>query len=35
MFHPKDIECRNGYRSKIHTYAAYRRLTSDLETHTD
>ena len=25
----------NGYKNKTHMYAAYRRPTSDLETHTD
>ena len=25
----------NGYKNKIHTYAIYKRPTSDLETHTD
>ena len=25
----------NGYKNKTHIYAAYRRPTSDLETHTD
>ena len=24
-----------GYKNKIHIYAAYKRPTSDLETHTD
>ena len=24
----------NGYKNKIHTYAVYKRPTSDIETHT-
>ena len=31
----KDSDWLNGYKTKIHTYAFYKRLTSDLETHTD
>ena len=27
----KDMEYLNGYRDKSHTYAAYKRLTSDLK----
>ena len=32
---PKDTVWLNGYRNKTHIYAAYKRPTSDLETHTD
>ena len=35
MLQPKDIEWLNGYINKAHIYAAYKRLTSDLETHTE
>ena len=31
----KGMEYLNGYRNKIHTYAVYKRLTSDLKIHTD
>ena len=30
MFQPEDRDWLNGYRSKTHIYAVYRRLTSDL-----
>ena len=32
---PKDIDWLNGYKNKTHTYAVYKRPTSDLGTHTD
>ena len=31
----KDIDWMNRYKSKTHTYAVYKRLTSDLGTHSD
>ena len=31
----KDTDWLNGYKTKTHIYAAYRRPTSDLETNTD
>ena len=31
----KDIEWLNGYKNKTHIYAAYKRLTSEMITHTD
>ena len=35
MFQSKDTEWLNGYKNKTHIYAAYKRLTSDLKTHSD
>ena len=35
MHQPKDTDWLNGYKNKTHIYAAYKRPTSDLETHTD
>ena len=35
MHQPKDTDWLNGYKTKTHIYAAYRRPTSDLETHAD
>ena len=35
MLQSKDVEWLNGYKNKIHIYAAYKRLISDLKTHTD
>ena len=35
MLQPKDIDWLNGYKIKTHIYAAYKRPTSDLRTHTD
>ena len=35
MFQPKDRDWVNGYKNKIHIYAAYKRTTSDLGTHID
>ena len=35
MLHPKDIHWLNGYKNKIHIYAVYKRLTTDLGTDTD
>ena len=32
---PKDIDWLNGYKNQTHTYAAYKRPTLDLRTHTD
>ena len=32
---PKDTDWLNGYKNKTHTYAVYKRSTSDLETHID
>ena len=34
-FLPKHIDWLNGYKSKTHIYAVYKRPTSVLETHTD
>ena len=34
MLQPKDIDWLNGYKNKTCTYAVYKRLTSDLGTHT-
>ena len=34
MLQPKDIDWLNGYRNKTHINAVYKRLTSDLGTHT-
>ena len=34
MLQPKDIKWLNGYKSKSHIYAVYKRPTSDLGTHT-
>ena len=33
MLQSKDIEWLNGYKNKIHIYATYRRLTSNLQTY--
>ena len=33
MHQPKDTDWLNGYKNKTHINAAYKRLTSDLETH--
>ena len=35
MLHAKDTDWLNGYKNKIQIFAAYKRLTSDLETYTD
>ena len=35
MLQPKDINLLNGYKNKIYIYAIYKRLTSDLEIHTN
>ena len=35
MLQPKDIDWLNEYKNRTHIYTAYKRLTSDLETHTD
>ena len=35
MLLPKDTGWLNGYKKKTHLNAAYKRLTSDLKTHTD
>ena len=34
MLQSKDIEWLNGYKNNTHIFAAYKRLTSDLEKHT-
>ena len=34
MLQSKDIEWLNGYKNKTYIYAVYKRLTSDLKTHT-
>ena len=34
MLQPTGIEWLNGYKTR-HMYAAYKKLTSDLKTHTD
>ena len=33
MLQPKDIDWLNRYKNKTHTYAVYKRPTSDLGTH--
>ena len=33
--HPKDIDWLNGLKNKTHTYAIYKRPSSDLDTHTN
>ena len=35
MLQPKDTDRLNGYKNKIHIIAAYKKLITDLETHTD
>ena len=35
MLQPKDTDWLNGYKSKTHIYAVYRKPTSDLKTHID
>ena len=35
MLQPKDTGSLNGYRNKTHTFAVYKRPTSDLRKHTD
>ena len=35
MLQPNDIDWLNGYKNRTHIYAAYKRPTSDLGTHTD
>ena len=35
MFKTKDRDWPNGYKSKTPIYAAYKKSTSNLETHTD
>ena len=35
MLQPKDTDWLNGYKNKTHIYAVYKKLTSDLKTHTD
>ena len=34
MLQPKDMDCLNGHKNRTHIYAVYKRLTSDIETHT-
>ena len=33
MLQPKDTDWLNGYKSKTHIYAVYKKPTSDLKTH--
>ena len=35
MFQPKDVDWLNIYKNKTSIYAAYKRPTSGLQTHTD
>ena len=35
MLQPKDTDWLNGYKNKTRMYANYKRLTLDLEKHTD
>ena len=35
MHQPKNTDWLNEYKNKTHTFSAYRRPISDLETHTD
>ena len=35
MPQPKDTDWLNGYKNKTHLYASYKRLTSELKTHTE
>ena len=35
ILQPKDIDWLNGYKNKTFINAAYKRLNSDLGTHTD
>ena len=35
MLQPKDKDWLNGYKNKIHIYAVYQKLTSDLKTRID
>ena len=35
MLQPKDTNWLNGYKSKTHIYAIYKKPTSDLKTHID
>ena len=35
MLQPKDTDWLNGYKNKTHTYAVYKRPTSDLGTQAD
>ena len=35
MLQPKDTRYLNGYKNKTYIYAVCKRLTSDLETHTN
>ena len=34
MFQSKELEYLNGYKNKTHIYSTFKRLTSDLKTHT-
>ena len=34
MLKPKDTDWLNGYQNKTRIYVVYRRITSDLGTHT-
>ena len=35
MLQTEDTDCLNGYKNKTCIYAAYKRLTLNLKTHTD
>ena len=35
MLQPKDTDWLNEYKNKTHTYAVYKKPTSDLKTHID
>ena len=35
MLQPKDTDWLNGYKSKTHIYAVYKKSTSDLKIHID
>ena len=35
MLQPKDTDWLNGCKNKIHIYAVFKKLTSDLKTHID
>ena len=35
MLQPKDTDWLNGYKNKMHIFAAYKKPTSDLRTYID
>ena len=35
MLQPKDTDWLNGYKNKTHTYAIYKKPTSEQKTHID